>query len=94
MPGNIRFVHDKKNDIIIAIPEWYIATEQDCESWYEEWLEYLKGFGRKMDCIMVLDNFEVASDMAELWGENRRKLNHYLRGSGHRDVTVPRRMTM
>ena len=75
MPGHIKFKHDKESDVIIADPKWHIVTEEDCKVWYDEWVSYLKIFGRKMDCIMVLDDFSVEPDVARMWGEYRARIN-------------------
>jgi hypothetical protein len=75
MPGYINFKYDKPNDIVVAIPNWHIVDENDCQVWYDEWVTYLKIFNRKMDCIMVLDDFKVESEIASRWGEYRAKIN-------------------
>lgn len=74
MKGIIEFKHDTVNDIVIAIPKWKIETEEDCEIWYKQWVDYLKKFGRKVDCIMVLDEFSVHGQVASHWGEYRAKV--------------------
>jgi hypothetical protein len=82
MAGSIEFKYDTDNDIVIAIPYWKIATEEDCRLWFQQWEDYLSKFGRKMDCIMVLDNFIVDSAVSTQWGECRAKIiNTYTRFS-------------
>ncbi|MBN2343202.1 MAG: hypothetical protein JXX29_04275 [Deltaproteobacteria bacterium] len=80
MAGSIKFDYDKKNDITIATPHWHIVDENDCEVWYKQWIDYLKFSSRKMDFIMVLDDFKVDSAIASVWGEYRAKINkEYIR---------------
>jgi hypothetical protein len=76
MTGTINFEHDKVNDIIYAKPKWNIETKQDCEIWYQQWSDYLKKFGKKIDIVVSLDEFKVAAQVAEIWGEYRAKLNN------------------
>ncbi|MBN2716938.1 MAG: hypothetical protein JXX14_13885 [Deltaproteobacteria bacterium] len=76
----MKFEHDTENDIIIALPDWCVVDEADCKVWYKEWEDYMKPFGRKMDCIMILDGFKVDSGIAAEWGEYRAKVNkEYIR---------------
>jgi hypothetical protein len=91
MSGKIQFTHDKANDIVVATPNWTIASQQDCEDWFNEWATYLSGYGGKVDCVVVLDNFHVDAQIAADWGEYRAKLNNtYFRHSYrvHADQTV------
>lgn len=76
MAGTISFEHDKMNDIVIATPVWKIETKEDCEEWYKQWYDYLSKFGKKVDCIVLLDKFKVEASIAEVWGEYRAKLNN------------------
>lgn len=80
MPGKMFFSYDFDTDIVTARPNWHIVTEEDCKVWYREWEDYLRKFGRQMDCIMILDNFKVDSDISPRWGEYRAKINNqYIR---------------
>ena len=82
MKGTIDFKHDTINDVVIAIPKWNIQTKEDCEVWYKQWEDFLSKFNRKMDAIMVLNDFNVESGIAAEWGEYRAKLiNNYTRFS-------------
>ena len=82
MRGRIRFTYDTEEDVVIATPEWTIETEEDCEVWRQQWVDYLEPYGRKMDCVMVLDDFHVAADVASFWGKLRAEINRkYLRHS-------------
>jgi hypothetical protein len=76
MVGTISFDHDKINDIIIAKPNWLIETNEECEIWFQQWHEYLSKFKKKVDIVVILDNFKVAASIAEKWGEYRAKLNN------------------
>jgi hypothetical protein len=80
--GRIRFRYDPDNDVIIATPEWNIESEQGCEEWRQQWVDFLEPYGRKMDCIMVLDKFHVAAEIASTWGKRRAEINKkYIRFS-------------
>lgn len=76
MKGTISFEHDKINDIVIAKPLWKVETKEDCEIWYQQWYDYLSKFGKKVDCVVLLDQFKVVATIAETWGEYRAKLNN------------------
>ncbi len=91
MPGKIDFTYDTANDIVIAVPKWRIETEQDCRLWFSEWSANLSKYGRKVDCVVVLDDFHVDARIASKWGEFRAQLNNdYFRHSYrvHADPTV------
>jgi hypothetical protein len=82
MAGKIKFIHDTVNDIVIAEPIWKVSTIEDCEIWFSQWADYLNTFNRKMDCIMVLDDFIVDSAISSKWGEYRaRVVNNFTRFS-------------
>ena len=82
MPGTIDFKHDTVNDIIIATPRWNIVTKEDCEVWFRQWEAEVSKHGRKVDCIMILDDFHVDARIASQWGEYRAKVNNmYIRHS-------------
>ncbi len=75
MPGKIDFTYDAANDIVVAVPKWKIVTKDDCEVWFHEWEAGLSKYGRKVDCVVVLDDFHVDARIASTWGEYRAKLN-------------------
>jgi hypothetical protein len=75
MPGTIEFRYDKGRDIVVAVPKWRIRTREDCEVWFRQWADHLTGYGRKVDCVVVLDDFHVVGAIAAAWGEYRAKLN-------------------
>jgi hypothetical protein len=76
MRGTIAFEYDRDNDVVLAKPHWKIATEADVTTWYGQWASYLGAFTRKMDTIVVLDEFEVAPAIGAKWGECRAKLHN------------------
>lgn len=73
-PGTMQFQYDAENDVVIAIPNWKIETQEDCEVWFNQYMDYLKPFCRKVDMIFVLDDFAVASQIIHVWGEYRTNL--------------------
>jgi hypothetical protein len=75
MSGSIDFQYDEKNDIVVATPHWKIASEADAIAWYAQYARYMKRFGRKMDFVVVLDDFEVHPSIGGKWGEYRAKLH-------------------
>lgn len=76
MPGTIDFRHDAANDIVIAVPKWTIQSKDDCEVWFGQWVAGLSKYGRKVDCVVVLDDFHVDTQIASTWGEYRARLNN------------------
>ena len=82
MPGKIGFTYDAANDIVVAVPKWTIESKEDCEVWFGEWAAYLSKFGRKVDCVVVLNDFHIDARIAGQWGEYRARLNNqYFRHS-------------
>ena len=59
MPGTIDFQYDASKDIVIATPKWRIVTQEDCETWFHQWDSYLARYRRKVDCVVVLNDFHV-----------------------------------
>jgi hypothetical protein len=89
--SQIHFQHDAEHDVVIATPDWNIVTEADCRVWHQQWVDYLEPRGRKLDCIMVLDDFHVAPEIADVWGRYRAEINRkYIRFSFrvHSDLRV------
>jgi hypothetical protein len=72
--ATVQFQYDAGNDVVIAIPNWKIETQADCEVWFKQYMDYLKPFGRKVDMIFVLDDFAVTSQIINVWGEYRTNL--------------------
>jgi hypothetical protein len=91
MPGTIDFRYDAAKDIVVATPRWRISTKEDCEVWFDQWASHLTKYKRKVDCVVVLDDFHVDAQIASAWGEYRAKLNiDFFRHSYrvHADATV------
>ena len=76
MAGTIDFQYDSARDVLIATPKWDIVTKEDCETWYRQWESHLSTFGRKVDCVVVLNDFHVRPAIASEWGEYRARLNN------------------
>jgi len=76
VPGTINFTYDDINDLVVATPIWKLSTKEDCETWLGQWVSYLSRFGRRMDCVMVLDDFHVEGSIAATWGEYRARINN------------------
>jgi len=82
MKGTIDFNYDADNDIVIATPHWKIESKEDCVIWYNQWVDYISQFNRKMDAIMILNDFYVKASYAVDWGQYRVKIiNEYTRFS-------------
>jgi len=75
MAGRIDFKHDKIHDIIVATPHWNLESEADLDTWYGQYVAYMKQFNRKMDFVVVLDNFNVGPSVGPRWGEYRAKIH-------------------
>jgi hypothetical protein len=71
MHGTIRFRHDVANDIHFAYPKWYVETEEDCRVWAAQYEKYFSQFARKVDAIMVLDEFRIGPGIGSIWGKYR-----------------------
>ena len=71
----MKFRYDTENDVIIGIPDWKIETREDALEWYRQYETYFSTFNRKMDIIVVLDNFEVATSVGPFWGEIRARVH-------------------
>src|SRR5579859_1178185 len=75
MKGTIEFKYDHANDIVIAIPHWQIDTREHVLSWYNQYEAYMKRWNRKMDFIVVLDDFVIGPAIGSVWGEYRAKVH-------------------
>lgn len=82
MKGKIDFEYDRGNDVIVATPHWKIETPEDVLVWFAQYEFYMAKFNRKMDFVVVLDDFEIGPSIGVLWGEYRAKVHqHYTRFS-------------
>jgi hypothetical protein len=75
MPGTMKFQYDTVNDVVIGIPSWKIETREDAAEWYRQWEVYMSRFNRKMDVVVILDKFEVATAVGPIWGEFRARVH-------------------
>jgi hypothetical protein len=75
MKGTIRFRYDSENDVVIATPHWNIETKEDVLVWFGQYESYIKRFARKMDVIIVLDDFKIGPTIGVVWGEYRASLH-------------------
>lgn len=78
MKGTIDFRYHAPNDVVVATPHWRLETTADAAEWLETYARYLKRFDRRMDLIIVLDDFDIAPAIATAWGEYRAKLHQNL----------------
>lgn len=74
MSAKIQFRFDVENRILFARPRWEVQSPDACEEWVQEWLEAMKPFSHKVDCVLLLDDFKVDRTVASKWGENRALL--------------------
>ena len=80
MKGTVTFAYDRANDVVVATPRWHLETEADVLACYRRYESYLKIFTRKMDLIVVLDDFTISPTIGVVWGEYRARLyKHYTR---------------
>lgn len=73
--GSIDFRYDAENDVIVAIPHWNIETREDVLAWYEQYETYMGTFNRKMDFVVILDDFTIGPAIGPFWGEYRAKIH-------------------
>ena len=82
MKGSVRFHHDEENDIYFAYPKWYVETEDDCRVWHSQFEAYFSRFERKVDVIIVLDDFKIGPKIGTIWGKYRADwINRFTRHS-------------
>ncbi len=80
MSGKIKFQYDAANDLVIVTPYWKIETQEDCEAWFKQYVDYFGLFHRKVDVVFVLDDFVVSSQIVTVWSEYRaRVIKNYVR---------------
>jgi hypothetical protein len=75
MGGRIDFRYDAENEIVIATPHWKIMTRDDVLEWYGQYEAYMMRFDRKVDFVVVLDDFEIGAGIGAFWGEYRAKVH-------------------
>ena len=73
--GTIDFQYDEAHDLIVAIPHWNIETKEDVLLWFGQYETYMRTFNRKMDFVVVLDDFTIGPSIGPFWGEHRAKIH-------------------
>src|SRR5512145_3389712 len=84
MAGTIKFTYDVANDLVIGIPNWKVETKEDVVEWSRQWDAYMVTFNRKMDVIILLDDFVVTTAIGPLWGEARARIHQKYIGHNFR----------
>ncbi len=69
------FVYDPQNDIVIATPHWRIESVADVITWRHQYETFLKPFHRKMDLVIMLGDFQLATKLSEAWGGARARIH-------------------
>lgn len=73
--GTIDFRYDEEHDLIVATPHWNIETKEDVQQWFGQYEVYMRTFNRKMDFVVVLDDFTIGPMIGPVWGEYRAKIH-------------------
>jgi hypothetical protein len=73
--GTIDFRYDEAHDLIVATPHWNIETKEDVLLWFRQYEAYMHAFDRKMDFVVVLDDFTIGPAIGPFWGEYRAKVH-------------------
>jgi hypothetical protein len=82
MKGSVRFHYDEENDVHYVYPKWYVETEDDCRLWHSQFEAYFSRFGRKVDVVIVLDDFKIGPKIGTIWGQYRADwINRFTRYS-------------
>ncbi len=84
MGGRIDFRYDAEAQVVIATPHWKITTQADVLEWYGQYEASMKRFDRKMDMIVVLDDFEIGPSIGPFWGEYRARVHKLYTGHSFR----------
>jgi hypothetical protein len=62
-------------DAVVAWVNWTLDTEEDVRLWVQEYHLYFGGrFGRKVDLILELSNFQVNPRVGALFGKKRAEI--------------------
>jgi hypothetical protein len=84
------FAYDPLNDVVIATPHWRIECLADVFKWREQYEDFMKPFCRKMDLVVLLGDFELATKTSVAWGEARARVHReYTRFSVRVHPTEP-----
>lgn len=73
--GSIRFEHDEAHDVYIVYPKWTVESDTDCEVWLQQYVDFFGPLGRKVDAIIVLDDFKLGKDIGGVWGKYRAEVH-------------------
>ncbi len=73
--GSIRFEYDEGHDVYIVYPKWTIESEADCKVWLQQYVDYFGRLGRKVDAIIVLDEFKLGERIGSVWGTYRAEVH-------------------
>ncbi len=73
--GSIRFEHDEAHDVYIAYPRWTVESDDDCKVWFQQYVDFFGPLGRKVDAIIVLDDFKLGKDIGGVWGKYRAEVH-------------------
>jgi len=71
MVGYVTFRYDDANDIHFAYPKWLVETEDDCRIWYQQFVDHFSKYGKKVDVVIVLDDFRIGPAIGSVWGKYR-----------------------
>jgi hypothetical protein len=80
----MKFTYEVVNDVVIGVPSWKVETKEDVVEWARQWDVYMGKFNRKMDVIVILDDFVVATAVGPLWGEARARVHQKYIGHNFR----------
>jgi hypothetical protein len=73
--GSIRFDYDEINDVYVIYPRWTIESEEDCKAWLQQYDDYFSRLGRRVDVIIVLDDFRIDKNIGPVWGAYRAEVH-------------------
>ncbi len=73
--GSIRFEHDEAHDVYIIYPAWTVESEDDCKVWLQQYVDFFSRIGRRVDVILVLDDFKLGKNIGAVWGRYRAEVH-------------------
>ncbi len=71
---HMRLERNDTHDCYILYPCGHIETHADIQSFIDEYVRLFEPLGRKVDIIIVLDMFSVATAAAEAWSLARKAM--------------------
>ena len=73
--GKITFQFRAEHDVLVAVVDWRIDSEDDLKPWYDAYADYFRAhFRRKVDVIFDLTRFHLSPRIARRFGEVRAEL--------------------